>query len=82
MRYDAPCDPAMKRLVKMPNELSTSAALDPSNRVFRRRARDQQLPGAIPRKAPKAATKAARVRNELTSFTRDFWSDVRTLVVC
>jgi hypothetical protein len=70
----------MKRLLKTLNELSTTAALDPSDRVLDAERAISNYLTQYRGKLRKQRRKLQELDNELTSFTGDFWSDVRMFI--
>ena len=70
----------MKQLLKTLNELSTNAALDPSDRVLDAERAISNYLAQHGGKFRKHRRKLQELDNELTSFTGDFWSDVRMFI--
>jgi len=70
----------MKRLLRTLNELSTNAALDPSDRVLDAERAISNYLAQYRGKLRKQRRKLQELDNELTSFTGDFWSDVRMFI--
>jgi len=70
----------MKRLLKTLNELSTNAALDPSDRVLDAERAISNYLAQYRGKLRKQQRKLQELDNELTSFTGDFWSDMRMFI--
>ena len=70
----------MKRLLKTLNGLSTSAALNPTDRVLDAERAISNYLAQYRGKLRKQRQKLQELDNELTSFTGDFWSDVRMFI--
>jgi hypothetical protein len=70
----------MKRLLKTLNEVSKNAALDPSDRVLDAERAISNYLAQYRGKLRKQQRKLQKLDDELTSFTGDFWSDVRMFI--
>jgi hypothetical protein len=70
----------MKRLLKTLNEVSTNAALDPNDRVLDAERAISNYLAQYRGKLRKQRRKLQELDKQLTSFTGDFWSDVRMFI--
>ena len=70
----------MKRLLKTLNALSTNATLNPSDRVLDAERAISNYLAQCRGKLRKQRRKLQELDNELTSFTGDFWPDVRMFI--
>jgi hypothetical protein len=70
----------MKRLLKTLNEASTNATLDPNDRVLDAERAISNYLAQYRGKLRTQRRKLQELDNLLTSFTGDFWSDVRMFI--